>query len=157
MKRAGVFYSVGLHLEKCLHAVREDAEAPAIILFIPPGHSLKEREKALATEVVITELVHYSPKNVAACLRLLKSIKAEKLDEFVVMFDSLQLRLLASISGVNRRRWCDPRGRLSDLRGNAASILLREGFRRASGAIIYAMLWTLVRVLPVKGGNRSGS
>ena len=59
-------------------------------------------------------------------LRLIRRIRKERYEIFVVMFDSFQLRMLAALSGASRNMVCLPQGRLLPLSSNLLSVVLEE-------------------------------
>lgn len=150
MKKIGVFYSVGPHLEKCLRAIRGTTPEGEITLYVPSGHSVSNAEKELATHVVETERAHYSPTDIKACIRLVSKLRSERFAEFVVMFDSVQLCLLASLTRADERTHCAQHGELKALTGSAIQILTQETTRRLRGLCTYVALWIAVRIVRVK-------
>jgi len=148
--RIGVFYSLGPHFPRTLKRLRTDYPDGEITVMVPPAYTISDEERDLADGVVVTELAHYSPRNLGACLRLIHQIRAQNYDLFVVMFDSTQLRLFSTLTGASCRACCLPEGRLVALRSNLLGVLISEGARRMWGYTVYAVIWLIVRLFPVR-------
>lgn len=149
--RIAVFYSLGPHFVRTLQRLRAESPDAEITALLPPDYPLSEEGRALADRVVENELPHYSPRNVGACLRLIRGIRGGKYDVFAVLFDSLQLNILSALSGAGDRICCPPEGRLVPMRSTIPGILARETLRRALGNAVYAGIWLVVRLMPVRG------
>jgi hypothetical protein len=153
--RVALFYSVGPHFRRALDRVREEfATADAITSIVPPGLPGDAVIGVLREDVLVTERSHYTPRDLRPLLGLLRHIRSRRFDVFVVMFDSLQLRLFAALSGAPQRMVCLPQGALLPLRGNVATILFAEGARRIRGRIRYTAIWLAIRLRPVRTSNR---
>ena len=149
-RKIGVFYSLGPHFLKTLDTLRREFPETEIAIMVPPDYPLSDEERALADHVEETERDHYSPRDVAACLRLVRRIRSERFHTFVVLFDSLQLRCLAALAGVPDRLCCLPQGKLIPLGRSVVGVLVGEVLHRTWGRAAYAVLWLLVRLLPVR-------
>lgn len=152
-RRIGVFYSVGPHFLRTLETLREEFPEADVRIMVPPGYPLSAEERAIADRVEETEQDHYSPGDVRACLRLVRRIRGEQFHLFVVLFDSVQLRCLAALAGAPNRLCCLPQGKLVPLGRSVAGVAVGEVLRRAWGGAVYATLWLLVRLLPVRAGK----
>lgn len=148
--RIGLFYSLGPHFLRTLGRLKADYPGAAVTVMIPPGYPLSDKERDLVDTFVETELTHYSPKNAGPCLRLLRQIRGERYDLFVVMFESPQLRTLSALSGARQRACCLPGGHLVPLNSSLLRVLADECMRRIWGRIAYAGIWLAIRVLPVR-------
>lgn len=149
-RRIGVFYSLGPHFRKTLETLRKEFPGAEVTIMVPPDYPLSDEERALADHTEETERDHYSPRDVGACLRLIRRIRRERFHAFVVMFDSVQLRCLAALAGVPNRLCCLPQGKLIPLGRSVVGVVVGEALRRAWGGVVYATLWLLVRLLPVR-------
>lgn len=148
--RVWVFYSKGPHFAETLRRVREAFPKTEVAAFVPPGYPVSEALKPLADEFVETERAQYAPWQLAACWRLVRRIRAERPDVFVVLFDSTQLRLLAALSGAPRPVLSPVKGELGPLVDPVARVLARAVLRRVWGLVVFAVVWLAVRVLPVR-------
>ena len=149
-RKIGVFYSLGPHFLKTLETLRREFPETDLTIMVPPDYPLSEEECALADHVEETERDHYSPRDVAACLRLVRRIRRQRFHTFVVLFDSLQLRSLAALAGTPDRLCCLPQGKLIPLGRSVVGVVVGELLHRAWGRAAYVALWLLVRLLPVR-------
>lgn len=155
--RICVYFSKGRNCLEVLRRIKEHEPDARICAMVPKGYPFSEDEKALADEVVETELPHYSPRNVAACLRLVRQIRAAQYDAFVIMFDSVQLRILSALAGARRRIHCTMDGRLVPVTASIPGVMADVAARAIWGRLVYIGIWLAVRLLPVRGiGDRSG-
>jgi hypothetical protein len=148
--RIALFYGVAPHFSRALRALRERHPGGHLTALLPPGFELTDEERALIDEVEPTERAHYTPMAVGPCLRLVRRIRRARYDAFAVLSDSTQLRILAAMSGARTRLCCHPHGRIDALRGTIPGIVARSVARRALGAVVYALLWLVVRVFPTQ-------
>ncbi len=147
MKRVGVFYSVGPHFRTALKTARTLGDR--VIAIVPPHLEFEGETEGLIDETIRTEREHYSPRDVAACRRLLRQINDAKLDKFVVLFDSPQLKLLAALVEARKVYYCAPHGYVRRLDRSAARVVAAEMAIRARGWLRYAWLSILVRATPI--------
>ena len=146
-----VFFSFGPNYVEILRHTRAHHPDATICAMVPAGYPMTDEERSFVDEVVETELPSYSPRDPKACWRLVKLIRSRRFDRFVVMYESVQLRILAGLSGAKR---CESRGRdnrnrvLSrSLPGALASIL----WVYTHGWFLFLRLWLVVHftyVLP---------
>lgn len=153
-KHVCAFYSVGPHYRRALEWLRTNYPDAAVTAWIPPGVPLTDAEQGCVSDVVVTELGHYSPADVRACVRLLRQIRGRRYDAVAVMFDSEQLQLLAVLSGARERVYITPRGRAIPLTSSAVRVVAEWLARRVWGRLTYAAVWLAVhcsKVKPVDG------
>ena len=148
--RFAVFHSPGHDLRPVLDALREVRQDAEITLWIPKGHKLPEAISALADAVAETELPHYSPRHVRACLRLIRGLRAQRYNAFTVLFDSPQLRLLAALSGASQCWLATGDGRLTALPVNPLRVLAEETLRGIAGRLTYLRVWISVHFFPAR-------
>ena len=148
--KIGLYYSFGPHFSKAAHRLKSEHPSAELIAFVPPSLLSTGNLPDSIDKVVGTELDHYSPTQVGACLRLLALLRRERCDRFVVLFDTAQLQGLAVLSGAPHRLYCRPDGELVDLRRGLAGIGSRAIARRLRGACVYGLLWIAVRAAPVR-------
>jgi len=148
--RFAVFHSPGHDLRPVLNALHQTEPAADITLWIPKGHPLPEAISALADAVAETELPHYSPRHVRACLRLIRGLRAQRYDAFTVLFDSPQLRLLAALSGASQCWLATGDGRLTALPVNPLRVLAEETLRGIAGRLTYLRVWISVHFFPAR-------
>ena len=145
-----VYYSEGLNYLERLRALRRREPDARICAMVPAGYCPSEAERAVADEIVEMECGHYSPRDVRACLRLVRRIRAERFDGFVVMFNSLQLRILAGLSGARRCACWRGDNEIQPLTTSALLVPACLVFEAVRGWTAYAVAWTAVHCRPVR-------
>ena len=146
----GVFYSLGPHFARTLRRLREAHPDARITAIVPPGFPLSDDERTSVDEIVETERAHYSPRDIGGCLRLVRRLRKSRFDLFVVMFQSAQLGVLASICGARERVCAPPHGTLTPLTAGPIGTILSECARRVVGSVVYAAVMLMVRTTRVK-------
>lgn len=144
-----VYHSLGPHFLETVEKMRVEHPDSQITVLIPPGYTVTEETQGKIDEIIVRERMHYSPLDLRVCLRLIRQIRAQRFDVFTVMFDSPQLRSLAALSKASTKLAIVPGCRIVPLRRPLALVIAREVLGRMWGHKVYAMLWVLIRVLPV--------
>lgn len=153
--RIGLYYSVGPHFARARARLREMDPGARITVLIPAGYPVSDEIRMLAGDIVETELAHYSPRDLGACIRLVRQIRTARYARFAVMFDSPQLRILAALSGAPERVCIVASGRCVPLRSSLTRTVVNLALRNLWGRIAYAGIWLAIHLLPVK--RRAGS
>jgi hypothetical protein len=138
------YYSAGKYFGVRLKALRRQYPGAHITAMVPHGHALTDTDCAQLDAVVETEQTSYSPRQTVACLRLVRQIRAGRFGLFVVMFDSLQLNLLAALSGAAQAECWTNENRIILLPRTISGTLLRLAARPAAGVVRLA--WVAVHV-----------
>lgn len=149
--RIAVFYSLGPHFDRTLKQLRAEYPDGEITVLVPPGYPLSELALECIDQRVENEITHFSPTNVGACRRLVRGIRAGNYDLFAVLFDSMQLNILSALSGARERICCPPQGGLAAMRSTIPGIVAVEALRRTLGNVVYAGIWLVVHLMPVRG------
>lgn len=136
----GLFYSYGPHFMKTARALRLEHPDSRITAFLP-----QEFPVDLLADLDITAArVLPNPgagRSVSMLFSIVRAIRAQRLDLFVVLFNSPRLRLLSALSNA---RECQCRlvdGRSVPVRFTLAGGLAHTLFRRLRGNIRYARIW----------------
>ena len=146
-RHIGVFHGVGHDYGAVLRTVRGQEPEAAICAIVPAGYPVAEVPRDLADEVMEMELAHYAPWRLGACLRLVRRLRAERFDRFIVMFDSAQLRVLAAFTGAPERVWCPMNLQMKPLPGaSLVGAAVGEVARRVRGCSVYAFVWLMVHL-----------
>ena len=96
--RIGAFYSRGTHYPRLLAYLRTeypDCEITAVVPPNYPGHILEDA----CDRIVRTPREDYSLSDPRAIARVIAQLRGERFDDFVIMFNSAKLRVLAKASG----------------------------------------------------------
>lgn len=158
MSRAAVFYSLGPHFVTALKAARHHGDE--VIAVVPAAFEMPEEAARIADDILYTDRDAYSVWRPGALFALVRRIRRERFDTFVVMFDSPKLRLLAAMSGASTRWYCAPHGYMRRLKGGPVRVAARETWRRLKGCVLYAWLWVVVRLVwirPIASPDRTES
>lgn len=135
-----LYYSRGPHFMRTLKQLREDHPDAAITVAVPPGFP-RDPLAGLADEVVERP----RPGGLGDAWRAARALRAEGYDLLVVMFDSLNLRLLAALSGARTRECHTIEGRVIRLRGGLMRRAISEALARVRGQIRYWRIRFIVR------------
>lgn len=146
----GLFYSRGPHFAKTLHRLREAYPDARITAIVPAGFPVAEQERKWVDEIVVTERAHYSPRDVAASMRLIARLRKARYGLFVVMFPSAQLGILASLCGARRRACAPPQGTLIPMYAGPLRTVAGECARRILGGGVYLALLAIVRFAKIR-------
>ncbi|MCX5772374.1 MAG: hypothetical protein NTZ09_19165 [Candidatus Hydrogenedentes bacterium] len=155
MTRVCAFYSKGRRFLDVLRCLRAKYPAAELIAVTPPNYKMSPDEKAEANRVVTTELDAYSARTHQAFRRLVQQIRASRYDVFVITFDSTRLRILAALSGAHSCAYCSLDGKVVLIRPTVAGTLAGAAARNLWGRLVYAWVWTVVRVAKVRGSKES--
>ncbi|HUW60996.1 MAG TPA: hypothetical protein VMZ06_08320 [Candidatus Bathyarchaeia archaeon] len=153
MTRVAVFYSKGRRFLDVLRCVRAKYPAAELAAMTPPNYTMSPEEKAVANSVVTTELAAYSARSPRAFWRLIRQIRRSRYDVFVITFDSTRLRILAALSRADRCAYCSMDGHVVPIRPTVAGTLAGAAARNLWGRLVYAWVWTIVRVAKVSGSK----
>jgi hypothetical protein len=88
-----VFCSHTQGFHKMLEFLRAAHPEAYLAAIFPQGHLVAEKEQELLDEVVIAPTASYSLFKVNALLGLARQLRARELDELILAFESLKLRL----------------------------------------------------------------
>jgi hypothetical protein len=73
-----------------------------IIAIFPKSYAVSDEESSHLDRALITPYDNYPPRRPVRVSGLVRMLRAEGFDEFVVLFDTFKLRSLASLSGAGR-------------------------------------------------------
>lgn len=139
-----VFHSRGPHFIRTLKRLRQAHPDAVITALTPPKYPAADEVAQYANELRTIELAHYSPADPAACWRLVQKIRAAHFTMFVVLFDSLQLRVLSAMTGIPKRACYALDGRVFPVRASIATSVIGAVSRNIFGRAVYAVLWVVV-------------
>lgn len=148
--RICAYYSHGPHFARMLQGLREAHPNAHVTAMLPPDYPVSDDVERWADAVVRTEFAQYSPRDLAACRRLLGQIRAARYDVFAVMFDSDLLCLLAALSGARGCLHATPDGRLVPLSASFIVAFLRTVAHQGLGRLVYAVVYLAVGLLPTR-------
>lgn len=150
--KIAAFYSQGPHFPRMLEALRAAYPGAVLTAIVPQGYPAHAEIEGMADAIQETGAADYSPRR-AEAWRLLAALRRERYDVLAVMFDSLQLQLLAALSRPRRSIQGTMDGRLVDLPRSAVVVLANEAVRRTWGHGVYAAVWLAVHLLSVSGAE----
>jgi hypothetical protein len=145
--RVAVFHSPGHDFAGALRRVKEAWPTARLIAWVPASYAAPEAVEALADEIRRADRDRFGARNVYP---LLRQIRSERYDCFVVLFDSTRLRLFAALSGARERAWCPPLGSLGPLPNAPITVALREAALLVKGRAACAWIRLVVRILRVR-------
>ncbi len=145
-QRICAFYSKGNHYVATLQWLRRHCPEAAITAIVPPGYALSAAARQLVNEVVETEQAHYTLRDFSAFRRLVRKIRAQRLDIFVVMFDSPRLRLLAAQANARKRLCYTEDGQRIKMDSSTPRVVAKAVLQLCWGHIVFATLWLTVRL-----------
>lgn len=143
VQRIGLLYSYGPHFMKTLRALRDSHPDAQITVFVPANFP-----EALLDGMAL----HIRPilpdsgqrPGIRQGLRLIRAIRGEALDSFVVLFASPRLQLVASLSKAVQSYCYHVDGRVEILRLRLLRALLRPIKNRIIGNLRYFRIWVYV-------------
>lgn len=147
--RIGVLYSRGPHFTRALQQLREAHPQARITAIVPPEYP-REALQTLADTVVVSAQNAQAGRSLKTAVSVVRQIRAGRFDRFVVMFDSLRLRLLAAASGATERACHTADGRILSLSRNPMPALARACARNVRGRCRYAYIRWVVYHRPVE-------
>ncbi len=151
--RICAFYSRGPHFMRLLAFLRERHPRAHITALVPPGYP-KELLREHANAIMETAKTRYAARDIAGIRALLRQIRAGRFHEFVVMFDSPRLRLLAALTRAPLRSCFTIDGRYLPLRLSPLRVLASTIYRASRGRLTYAWVCLNVRLRRVEARKR---
>lgn len=144
----GLFYSYGPHFIKTARALRAEYPKARITAFLPREFpvGLLSGLDIESLQVLPTPGAH---RSLAGLYTLVRTIRAYRLDLFVILFNSPRLRLLSSLSGAAERQCRLVDGRRVPVRFTLAGGALHTLRTRIGGHLRYARIWIEVRLTRV--------
>lgn len=138
------YYSEGPGYLTRLKSLRARFPHGRICAMVPLGQALSDEERAETDDVVETSQAHYSPRELRACLSLLRMIRRRRFDLFMVMFDSIQLNLLAALSGARRRECWTQDHCIVRLPRSVPGVLWRVLLGHLRGRLVFLPIWLML-------------
>lgn len=145
-KRIGVFYSRGRQFGRILEAVRRDYPEAELVAVVPAGYPFPGDERGLCDGVVETGCEPYGIRHPMPLVRLIRLLRAQRFDPFIILFDSPRLRLLAALVGTPHTLYCAFDHALKPIHSTIAGVLADVAARGIVGRAVYGALWLAVRV-----------
>jgi hypothetical protein len=145
-----VFYSPGHDFADALRRVKEAWPDAKVVAWVPAGYEPTQAVADVADEFRHTQHEHYGTRNLRALLSLVRQIRAERYDHFVVLFDSPKLRLLAALSKTRHCAHIPPRGKPIPLSDSPLATALTEARLRLQGRATNLAVQLAVRLLKTR-------
>jgi len=139
-QRIGVFCNAGIHAGEVVAAVLARFPDADVYALVPPGSFLKKRFGTSMVNVVEMERERYSLREPGVCWRLVRRLRRERFERFIVLFDSLQLGLLGGIIGAQTVECWDDAKVIHRLPRTVPGVLVRLLGRRIWGLTRWARI-----------------
>lgn len=154
--RIGAYYSNGLLYGARLQALRRRYPDAHLSAIVPPGFTMPTGTREIVDEVIETERTHYAPRDLPACLRLVRVLRAGNYDRFVVMFDSVLLNALAMLSGARHPECWNAESRILPMPRTPLGLVYRVLLRNPVCHARYAWVWLRTRQRVLQGPLADG-
>lgn len=157
-ERIGVYYSHGQDFAQVLEGVRRMHPDAEILAIVPAGYELTEREMAACDAVHVTEHARYSLVAVPAIVRLVRQIRKLDCTLFIVLFQTTQLRIFASLTGADVCQCWGVDSRIHAIDAAVSSSITSVFVRKCKGWARYIRLWLyahFVRIRPDRGSRNA--
>jgi hypothetical protein len=151
-KRIGVFHSPGRNFGEVLRAVRQAFPEGDIAAIVPRGFSIPTVDKSLCNAVIEMSQTTFSLRRPGSLFALVRQLRAERYDSFVIMFDSPRLRMFAGTLGARATLYYTFDRRLRPVKGGTAGAAAMAAVNRIRGQAVYMCIWLLVRLLRAERG-----
>jgi len=145
--RICAFLSKGRNFVDVLKDIRSAYPKTPIDAVIPLDYPLSDEERALVDRIVETKKAHYSLRDAGPLFRLVRQLRAEHYNLFVIMFDSPKLRLLARLSNAKACTFHRLDHRMLPIYPSIPRIVADMAFRNVWGRVAYAYIWLVVHLL----------
>lgn len=142
--RIGLFYSYGPHFIKTVRSLRETHPQADITAFVPEHFPV---ELLSGLNISSQPLLPDTGRGraIKKVVTIIRAIRKEHLDIFVVLFNSPRLQLLSTISGAKERRCRLVDGRELPVRLTLLSGIYHTAVNTVVGHWRYARIWIHVR------------
>ena len=150
-ERVCVFFSVGNDFAKVVRTVRARCPAARITAMAPPDFPM---DGVVADDVVRMEVQRYRPWQVGRLRRLARQLRAGRYDRFVVLFPSVKLKMLVSLSGAPQCECWGVDGRVRRLDPGFWGNFSGELPRRLRGFWQFLDVWAQTLLRPVRKRGR---
>lgn len=148
--RVALYYGFGPNFIDRVKSLKRLRPHARLTVVYPAGYAVTDAERALVEEVLHTPKPAYSPRDVRGCLELVRWLRGLRFDEFVVAYDTLQLRLLAALTGVRRCTCLAPDNQIVPLTRWAPLVIPGKVWRCARGTAAFALMGASVLLRPVE-------
>ncbi|HOJ34083.1 MAG TPA: hypothetical protein PKY35_15070 [Candidatus Hydrogenedentes bacterium] len=149
--KIGVFCNGGTHVTEVLAAARQKYPHANLCAILPPSFELTPNRADGVDRIVRTDRDNYTVRDVKAGIRLIRQIRKERFDLFVVLFDSMQLNVLGGLSGARSVECWDNANVIHRLPRSPEGVVRRLLVRRLKGFMRWCFLELLMWVTQKKG------
>jgi hypothetical protein len=155
MTRVCAFYSKGRSFLDVLDRVRAAYPGAHVTAMAPATYAMPEAERMAADDVIVTEQARYSMGSPGPFFRLMRQIRRERFDVFVITFDSPRLRILAALSGAARCAYCSMDRQVVPIGPTVPGTLAATLARNVWGRLAYRWIWLAVRLCKVNATSET--
>lgn len=149
--KIGVFCNGGTHFTEVLCAARRKYPAAALCAFLRRDFEVTPTISSMVDTIRRIERDDYSIADAGAVGRLIRGIRNERFDLFIVLFDSVQLNVLGGISGARNVECWDSANVIHPLPHSIAGVLLRLLGSRVYGFVRCWVIEAVIRTTQRKG------
>ncbi len=141
--KIGLFYSYGPHFLKAIHFLCEKYPKDQIILFIPQEFPSYYFEKLPVSPVFLPwDGQHLSTlKGIGTFINILRIIRSQKLDQFVILFESPRQITLSTLSGARHTFVYSIHKEYKNLSQGIFKSLSKTFVNRLKGILMYSYIF----------------
>lgn len=150
-RRIAVYGSQGRSLAGALEAVQRYAPGARICAIVSAECPADAAVRARAHEIIESGAARYSLRAPGPLWRWAARLRHERFDEWIMLFDSPRLLLLAGAAHPGRAGYLRPNGTMARMPRSLALAAIMLLVRYLRGRCAYAIIWTALRV---RGQNR---
>lgn len=143
--RVGVFYSLGQEFDQIIKSIREAFPDDHLVAMVPSAYVETEAIAPFVDEAIRTKYASYPSRQPWRTLDMIRTLRRERYDVFIVIFYSFKLRLLASLAGAPRVYCWALDGRVIPLETNIAAVLADIAKQTLLGWWRYGRVWWNIR------------
>ncbi len=147
--RIGLLYSYGPHFKQAARALRTRYPGSRITALLPPGYPEAVIRDVVDDIIICAPEPEYG-KTPGQAWRLIKTLRRERYDVLVVLFDSLKLQLIAAMSGAGERCCHHLDNRYEPLRLSLFGAIAAGLVRHVRGRLRYMRIWWHVYRHPIR-------
>ena len=140
-ERVCVFYSVGQEYDSILRSIRSQFPNAELTALVPSAYLDTDAIAPLVDKVIRTRYTRYALHQPWRTFDLVNELRAADYDRFIVIFDSVKLRILAAMSHARACCCWALHGRIIPLETNVPHVLWDIARQIPGGWYRYLNVW----------------